>query len=206
MTMLRAAAALAASMTLAGPALADFYLDCSSGGYRYTYCPADTRFGVEIAEQKSTTPCTLGSTWGYDTGGVWVDGGCRGTFRVMEGRAAPQRYEEPDAGSGVDAVLADVEADGTMDELRADDELQGRQIGFGSADAVEACAVAADSRENERGARSVVFESIDDVVPRARRSFDVELTMIVDHPRRGLRRHDGQCRVQNGRVTSFSRQ
>lgn len=203
MTAQRKAAAIAISLALTGPAFADYYLDCSSGGYRYTYCPADTRFGVEISEQKSSTPCTLGSTWGYDAGGVWVDGGCRGTFRVLEGRSAPQHYEEP--ASDVDAILEQVIDDGTMAELQADDEYQGRPAGYGSADAVEACALAADAREAERGAASIYFESIDQIVPRARRAFDIEVTLVVELANGKARRFNGECRVQNGRVTAYSR-
>lgn len=203
MTAQRIAAAITVSLALTGPALADYYLDCSSGGYRYTYCPADTRFGVEISEQKSTTPCTLGSTWGYDAGGVWVDGGCRGTFRILEGRNAPSRYDEPT--SDVDTILAEVISDGTMAELQSDDELQGRAPGYSSADAVEACALAADAREAERGAASIYFESVDQVVPRARRAFDIDVTLVVEFDNGRARRFDGECRVQNGRVTAYSR-
>ena len=202
MIVLRLTAALAAAVSLAAPAFADYFLDCASGGYRYTYCPADTRFGVELAEQKSSTPCTLGSSWGYDAGGVWTDQGCRGRFRILEGRAAPR--DEPQDGD-VETILAELEADGTMDELRADDEMQGRPIGYGVADAVEACAQAAGAREAAKGAEWVVFESLDQVVPRARRAFDIEVTLAVGFQNGKTRRFDGECRVQNGRVTAYAR-
>lgn len=203
MRLLRATVALTTMLGLTAPAVADFYLECDSGGYRYTYCPADTRFGVELAKQKSNTPCTFNSTWGYDSGGVWTDGGCRGTFRVLEGRSAPHRYE--DTSGDTDAILAEVIADGTMAELQADDEYQGRQAGYGAADAVEACALAAEARELERGAARIYFESIDNVVPRARRAFDVEVTLVVEFNNGKLRRFDGECRVENGRAKAYSR-
>ncbi len=195
---------LAAMVWVSEPARADYYLDCSSGGYAYTYCPADTRHGVELAEQKSSTPCTLSTTWGYDAGGVWVDGGCRARFLVREGRGRPQRHSEPQ--SDVDVILSEVIADGTMAELQADDEMQGRARGYGSADAVEACAIAAAARESDRRATGLYFESIDQVVPRARRSFDIEMTLVIQFRNGNARRFDGQCRVQNGRVTSYNRQ
>lgn len=203
MTILRLSAALATAVSLAAPAFADYLVECSSGGYRYTYCPVDTRFGVELAEQKSTTPCTLNSTWGYDAGGVWTDGGCRGVFRILEGRAQP-RYE-PEPQSDVEAVLAELEDDGTMDEWRADDELNDRPVGYGVADAIEACALAADTREVERGAAGVVFESVDQVVPRARRAFDLDVTLVVQFHNGKARRYDGQCRFQNGRITAYNK-
>ncbi|MFT3811722.1 MAG: DUF3011 domain-containing protein [Micropepsaceae bacterium] len=203
MTILRLTAALATAFSLAAPAFADYLVECSSGGYRYTYCPVDTRFGVELAEQKSTTPCTLGSSWGYDSGGVWTDQGCRGVFRILEGRARPRPEAQPEY--DVDEVLAELEADGTMDEWRADDELNGRSVGSGVADAIEACAYAAEAREMERGAAGVVFESVDQVVPRARRAFDLEVTLVVRFHNGKARRFDGECRVQNGQVSAYSK-
>lgn len=205
MKTIRIAAALAATVSMTAPAMADYLVKCGSGGYRYTYCPVDTRYGVELHEQESTTPCTFNATWGYDAGGLWTDAGCRAIFRILEGRAAPQPYEEEADPSDVNVILADVIDDGTMAELEADDEMQGRQVGYGSADAVEACALAADAKEASRGAESVVFETIEQVVPRARRSFDVEMTMVIEYTDGSARRHDGECRVQNGRVKSYKR-
>lgn len=203
MKVLRAPLVIAALVLPAGPAMADYLIECASGGYKYTYCPADTRFGAELAEQKSTMPCTFNESWGYDAGGVWTDGGCRGVFRIREGRAAPPHAEtEP---GEADDILAEVIADGTMADLQADDEYQGRRPGYGSADAVVACALEAEARETGRGARSIYFESVDQVMPRARRAFDVEFTMVAEYPRRAARRVSGSCRVESGRVTAYSR-
>ncbi len=206
MTKLRLAAALAASVSMTLPAMADFYVECSSGGYRYTYCPVDTLYGVELARQDSTTPCTFNSTWGYDSGGVWTNGGCRGVFRILEGRRA-EPVPEPDYNEpgDTDTILADVIADGTMAQLEADDEAQGRPIGYGAADAVEACALASEAKELARGGDAVYFESVDQVMPRARRTFDVEMTLVIEFPRGEARRYDGECRVRNGQVISYSR-
>jgi len=57
-------------------------ITCSSNdGYR-NYCTADTRGGVRLARQLSGSPCEEGSTWGYDSRGIWVDRGCRAEFTV----------------------------------------------------------------------------------------------------------------------------
>ncbi len=204
MKILRAPLAIAILILPIGPAMADYLLECSSTGYKYTYCPADTHFGVELEEQKSSMPCTFNESWGYDAGGVWTDSGCRGAFRIREGRNAPA-HRGRDSGDA-DEILAELISDGTMAELQADDEYQGRKPGYGSADAVEACALEADAREGARGAQSLYFESIDQVVPRARRAFDVEFTMVADYPRRAPRRISGSCRVESGRVTAYARE
>jgi len=57
-------------------------ITCSSNdGYR-NYCTADTSGGVRLARQLSGSPCEEGSTWGYDSRGIWVDRGCRAEFTV----------------------------------------------------------------------------------------------------------------------------
>ncbi len=55
---------------------------CASQNYRYTRCPMKTSYGVKIVAQLSAGrgECVEGRTWGWDSGGVWVDGGCRGRF------------------------------------------------------------------------------------------------------------------------------
>jgi DUF3011 family protein len=55
---------------------------CESNNNARNYCPVDTRGGVRLARQVSGSACTQGSTWGYDTRGVWVDRGCRAEFEV----------------------------------------------------------------------------------------------------------------------------
>ena len=42
----------------------------------------DTRGGVTLLNQRSGSPCSQGSTWGYDQRGIWVDRGCRADFRL----------------------------------------------------------------------------------------------------------------------------
>jgi hypothetical protein len=37
---------------------------------------------VQLAKQRSDSPCRQGYSWGYDRGGIWVDRGCRADFIV----------------------------------------------------------------------------------------------------------------------------
>src|SRR5512147_3132854 len=56
---------------------------CESNNNARNYCPADTRGGVRMTRQISGSPCTQGSTWGYDSNQIWVDRGCRAEFEVL---------------------------------------------------------------------------------------------------------------------------
>jgi len=53
---------------------------CESQDNRTQRCGMDTRYGVSISRQLSSSPCIQGSTWGYDGSGVWVSRGCRAEF------------------------------------------------------------------------------------------------------------------------------
>ena len=55
---------------------------CSSDNGQRVYCNAGTQGGVRLVRQISGSPCTEGSTWGYDSRGIWVDRGCRAEFEV----------------------------------------------------------------------------------------------------------------------------
>ncbi len=56
-------------------------LRCESKDGRTQRC--DTRGAyAELVRQLSSTPCTRDRTWGSDSYGVWVSGGCRAEFRV----------------------------------------------------------------------------------------------------------------------------
>ena len=39
---------------------------------------------VKLERQYSNAPCVEGKTWGYSSAEVWVDAGCRGSFRVFK--------------------------------------------------------------------------------------------------------------------------
>jgi hypothetical protein len=53
-----------------------------SNNFGRKYCPADTRGGVRLIRQVSGSTCSQGSSWGYDTHGVWVDNGCQAEFEM----------------------------------------------------------------------------------------------------------------------------
>jgi hypothetical protein len=59
-------------------------ITCSSDDGKRHSCPADTRHGVRMFNQRSKARCTEGSSWGYDRNGVWVDHGCRADFRIRQ--------------------------------------------------------------------------------------------------------------------------
>jgi hypothetical protein len=62
-------------------------VDCSSNDGRRNECPADLRgYIVRGVDQSSRTECVVGRNWGYTDRGVWVDEGCRATFRFDRSR------------------------------------------------------------------------------------------------------------------------
>lgn len=57
-------------------------VNCSSeDGHRHV-CPISPNSQVRLQKQRSGSPCTQGSTWGYSNGQIWVDRGCRADFTV----------------------------------------------------------------------------------------------------------------------------
>lgn len=69
---------------------------CESRDERTQRCPADTRGGVRLVRQLSSTSCIQGQTWGYDRGGIWVSRGCRAEFVTGQGGGG----HRPDPGPG----------------------------------------------------------------------------------------------------------
>lgn len=55
---------------------------CESDDRRQRRCNVSVRRGVDIVRQLSKTRCVQGQNWGWDRGGIWVQGGCRAEFRV----------------------------------------------------------------------------------------------------------------------------
>ena len=62
---------------------------CESTDNRTRHCDMDTRGGVFLSRRLSDASCTQGRTWGYDSRGVWVTGGCRGEFTSGSGGYPP---------------------------------------------------------------------------------------------------------------------
>ncbi len=60
-------------------------VNCSSRDFQTTRCPADTRGGVTLVRQTSSSACVQGRTWGFDRGGIWVGRGCAGIFVAGRG-------------------------------------------------------------------------------------------------------------------------
>jgi hypothetical protein len=76
-------APLAVLLTLAAPvpASAQSRINCESRDYQYNFCMApDGVSRARLVEQRSRAPCIEGRTWGWDRRGIWVSGGCEGSF------------------------------------------------------------------------------------------------------------------------------
>jgi hypothetical protein len=61
---------------------------CESNNNGQTRCPADTSFGVLLTSRISKNACDLGTDWGWDQSGIWVNNGCRAEFSVGGYRSA----------------------------------------------------------------------------------------------------------------------
>jgi hypothetical protein len=56
--------------------------DSTNNNSQQNYCAADARGGVHLVREYSNNICRQGSTWGYDSSGVWVSNGCSADFEV----------------------------------------------------------------------------------------------------------------------------
>lgn len=63
-------------------ARADDTVTCESRNDRYQSCPISTAGYVTLERQLSGTACMQGRTWDYNRREIWVDDGCRASFRV----------------------------------------------------------------------------------------------------------------------------
>lgn len=62
-------------------------VSCSSDDGHRRECSADLRgYTVRDVDQSSRTECVVGRNWGYTDRGVWVDDGCRATFKFDKSR------------------------------------------------------------------------------------------------------------------------
>lgn len=55
---------------------------CESDNGRERFCQVDTRGGVQLQRQVSSSPCVQNRTWGVERDGVWVNNGCRAEFAI----------------------------------------------------------------------------------------------------------------------------
>jgi hypothetical protein len=57
-------------------------VESGNGGRTYRRVSIDGR--VRLVKQLSSAPCVQGRSWGYDSGGIWVDNGCRAEFEYEQ--------------------------------------------------------------------------------------------------------------------------
>lgn len=63
-------------------AAAQSLVNCESVNGDRQVCRVDTRGGVSIRRQLSSTSCVEGRNWGYSRSAIWVSNGCRAQFVV----------------------------------------------------------------------------------------------------------------------------
>ena len=86
MKKMAALAAVAAAVAFAPrDASAQSLVTCESRNGDRQICRADTRGGVTVRQQLSSTDCVQGRNWGYSRSAIWVDDGCRAQFLVSSG-------------------------------------------------------------------------------------------------------------------------
>lgn len=57
---------------------------CRSRDYKYAFCHSSVPIArASVRDRKSSRPCILGQTWGYQRNGIWVDHGCDAEFDVQ---------------------------------------------------------------------------------------------------------------------------
>ena len=99
-TLNRCIAVVFAWLAIAASAEARYTLACESHEYRRNYCAAQTEGYARLINQKSSSACVQGRTWGYDRGGIWVTNGCSGVFEVGGG-SRPGPPPQPPHGGGI---------------------------------------------------------------------------------------------------------
>ena len=87
--------ALVASSATAQPQ--QFTMRCESRNYGYNFCASDGRVvSANVVRQRSSAPCILGRTWGWQGNGIWVSDGCEADFAVQG--SVPNRPPPSNAG------------------------------------------------------------------------------------------------------------
>jgi hypothetical protein len=76
----------AAPTSVGGQRAASRTITCSSSDGKRKYCETDTSNArITMSRQISSSACVEGTTWGFDSRGIWVDKGCRADFRIETG-------------------------------------------------------------------------------------------------------------------------
>ena len=80
-----AVASLGLSVATPDAASAQRIVTCSSRNDDRNVCEVDTRGGVRLVRQLSSSDCVRNRTWGTSNRGIWVSRGCRAQFEVGGG-------------------------------------------------------------------------------------------------------------------------
>ena len=106
-------------------ARADDYVTCESRNDRYQRCQIATAGYVTLDRQLSGASCTQGRTWDYSRREIWVDDGCRATFRVHTGSSGHHDDHDAKVAAGVligAAILGAIAHNANKHEDRYDDD------------------------------------------------------------------------------------
>jgi len=75
-------------------ARADDFVTCESRDNRYQSCSLPRAGYVTLDRKLSGADCRQGRSWDYDRREVWVDDGCRASFRVHGGSDRDDRHDD----------------------------------------------------------------------------------------------------------------
>ncbi len=103
-TFLRLTAAAVVAAFLPVSLSAVTIIRCDSHGPRRV-CAADTRGGVSLRYQYSDEGCWQGNTWGFDSTGIWVSGGCKADFTLG---IVPPKSDDQASKDNSNAVLTGI--------------------------------------------------------------------------------------------------
>ncbi len=102
-----------------GGGFTPYYVSCSSADNRYRECPLQNGGRVELVRRESRADCVEGRSWGYSPRSIWVDLGCRATFRVSP--ASGGGGSEGDLSQRARAACIDYARGGGVSVLRVTD-------------------------------------------------------------------------------------
>ena len=91
---------------------------CESPGNQRSFCLADTQRGVKLVREISRNRCVEGRTFGYQSDGIWISGGCAAEFEIGRGGSVPGPNYPPEAAGDQVAICESL--DGRRAFCRAD--------------------------------------------------------------------------------------
>ncbi|HEY5804248.1 MAG TPA: DUF3011 domain-containing protein [Lysobacter sp.] len=109
-----------------GWAWADYNVTCESRDNRHQSCPLDQGAGYVSMDRKlSSSSCDQGRNWDYNRREVWVDDGCRATFKVHTGGSGHGSDHDAKVAAGVIAgavLLGALMHNGNKDDQKYRDD------------------------------------------------------------------------------------